>query len=81
MLPECEDCIRITDRCKTIIEEDPKFRLLNCPCFECIVKVTCQDICKKQASYMWKRICISYDRIKEMEEDNMKIEDLIRETL
>lgn len=64
MLKNCNGCKRIDNwKCRTVIIEDPKFRTLHCPCFECILKVTCEIECRKQTEYIWRRLCITYARI------------------
>jgi len=78
MLKKCEGCLRQNNNCKIIIEQDPRFRSLNCPCFECLVKVTCVTRCSKQSEYLWRRVCISMERLEKIEKINSLAENLVR---
>lgn len=81
MLKECEGCMRQKNECKIIIEQDPHFRSLNCPCFECLVKITCVTRCGKQSEYLWRRVCISYDRLEKIATNNSLAESLVRTSI
>lgn len=79
MLDECNGCKYQYkyERCAVIIEKDPHFRSLNCPCFTCLIKVTCHDACKEQWQYINRRWQISEQRLYEIEIETLKLEKLI----
>lgn len=81
MLEECEGCLRKDNNCKIVVEEDPHFKSLRCPCFECLLKVVCVDKCSNQYHYMWRRVSISYDRLEKLKNNNKPAKDLVRDSL